>query len=320
MKKLSLLAAATLCVFSCAKPASMDVIFDTDANNELDDQHAIAYLLMNPETFNVKGITTNATHNGGLIAEQSKEAQRVIDLCGKYGKDVVLKSGAQADFQTILPTIGEPVFDASDAVNHIVETARAYSPEKKLVIIAVGKLTNVALAYAKAPEIIPNVRLVWLGSNYPAPGEYNLVNDIPAMNYILDTDGEFEIVTVRGREPSGTDAVRVSKNEVEELFAGKGPKVAPVEGRHGGEFTCFGDYSVNLFGNINLRNNTRALFDMAAVAVVKNPAFAGKVVIPAPTMVDGVWVERPDNTRTISIWEHFDRDAIVADFVATLER
>ena len=27
------------------------VIFDTDANNELDDQHALAYLLLNDSTF-----------------------------------------------------------------------------------------------------------------------------------------------------------------------------------------------------------------------------------------------------------------------------
>src|SRR4029453_2741022 len=36
-------------------------LVDTDANNELDDQHALAYLLFNGRSFDVEGITVNAT-------------------------------------------------------------------------------------------------------------------------------------------------------------------------------------------------------------------------------------------------------------------
>ena len=43
------------------------VILDTDANNELDDQHAIAYMLFNGDYFQVEGITVNRTFNGGDI-------------------------------------------------------------------------------------------------------------------------------------------------------------------------------------------------------------------------------------------------------------
>ena len=35
------------------------ILFDTDANNELDDQHALAYLLFNGQDFEVEGITVN---------------------------------------------------------------------------------------------------------------------------------------------------------------------------------------------------------------------------------------------------------------------
>jgi hypothetical protein len=31
-------------------------------------------------------------------------------------------------------------------------------------------------------------------------------------------------------------------------------------------------------------------------------------------------VERPENSRTITVWEDFDRDAILADFFATMDR
>lgn len=305
---------------SAGREGAVDVIFDTDANNELDDQHAIAYLLLNRESFNVVGITTNNTENGGGIEGQTREAKRVMDLVGKGGEGIALKSGADADFLEIEDKLEGEEYDGSDAVEFIIESARRYSPRAKLTVIAVGKLTNVALAVKKAPGIIPNIRLVWLGSNYPEPGEYNLEDDIPSMNYLLDTDVEFEFVTVSYDRPDGTDAVRVTPGLAREIFAGKGPHSArPVEGRNGGEFSCFGDYSVNLFENINLNaDGTRSLYDLCAVAVVKNPLWASRKDMPAPIMIDGQWVERPDNTRKITLWTDFDRDAIIGDFAATL--
>ncbi len=79
--------------------------------------------------------------------------------------------------------------------------------EQKLVLLPVGKLTNIALALKKEPAIADRVRVVWLGSNYPEPGEYNLDNDTVSMNYVLGTSVPFEIVTVRYGKPSGTAAV-----------------------------------------------------------------------------------------------------------------
>jgi hypothetical protein len=103
---------------------------------------------------------------------------------------------------------------------------------------------------------------------------------------------------------------------------GIGPVVnEAVTGRHGGSFTSFGDYSVELFKHItHLEDGCyRSLFDMAAVAILKNPAWAESKEIPCPIYIDNQWVEQPSNSRKISIWEKFDRDAIMNDFYATLE-
>jgi len=183
-------------------------------------------------------------------------------------------------------------------------------------------LTNVALALKKDPSISNNIRLVWLGSNYPEPGEYNLENDIPAMNYLLKSNIHFEMVTVRYGKPTGTDAVRVTKEEATRIMAGLGPQITePVTGRHGGVFYNFGDYSVNLFKHIQYYGNppSRALFDMAAVAIVKNPEWASSHSISCPLMVNKQWVEQPNNTRNIIIWENFDREKVFSDFYFTLK-
>lgn len=295
------------------------VIFDTDANNELDDQHALAYLLCNGNTFHVEGVTVNTTRNGGMIDEHYAEAERVIKLYGVEDR-IPLYKGADGSFEEIKSYLDSTVFDGSDAVNFIIEAARKYEAEP-LVLIAVGKLTNVALAVKKDPSIIKNIKLVWLGSNYPDPGEYNLDNDIPSMNYLLETDIPFEMVTVRYGKSTGTDAVKVTPEEIKENMPGLGPKVSePVIGRHGGSFTTFGDYSVSLFAHAKMYGDppSRALFDMAAVAIVKNPAWADSSSIPAPTMVDGQWVEQPDNERKIVIWENFKKDEIMEDFFGSM--
>jgi hypothetical protein len=141
------------------------------------------------------------------------------------------------------------------------------------------------------------------------------------MNYLLDTDIDFELVNVRYGEPSGTGAVIATKEEITEKMPGKGPaSKAPVTGRHGNEFRNFGDYSVNLFEECECHGDPpgRSLFDMAAVAIVKNPSWAETKTIPAPIMEEKQWIERPDNTRTIQVWENFDTEAILNDFFRTM--
>jgi purine nucleosidase len=296
------------------------VIFDTDANNELDDQHAMAYLFFNSKTFNVVGITVNATYNGGDIDKQYEEAKRVMQLCLVYGK-IPLLQGANASFQKINQQVKQKKFDGSDAVNFIIAQAKK-SRKEKLVLLPVGKLTNIALALQKEPSIASKLRIVWLGSNYPEPGEYNQDNDTAALNYILNMNVPFEIVTVRYGKPSGTSAVTANRKEIRLKMPGLGPKTKiPVTGRHGRSFSHFGDYAINLFEHIETYDEagTRALYDMAAVAIVKNPDWAQKRIIPAPILTDNNWQERPLNKRTITVWENFDKEAIIRDFYNSMK-
>jgi inosine-uridine nucleoside N-ribohydrolase len=298
------------------------VLLDTDANNELDDQHAIAYMLFSGDAFDVEGISVNKTRGGGDVEMQAKEAERVVQLAG-LSRVFPVYRGANGSFAEIAPHVGEATFDGKAAVDLILAESRK-ARSQKLTLVPVGKLTNIALALKKDPSLASRVRVVWLGSNYPDPGEYNQENDEGALQFVLDsTSVPFEMAVVRYGKPSGTDHVRVSRDEIHAKMAGKGPRVrAFVTGRNGGRFQTFGDYSVDLFDHIQLNGTppSRALYDMAAVAIVKNPAWAHPRRVGAPQLVDSKWVERPENSRTITVWEDFDRDAILADFYATMER
>ena len=136
----------------------------------------------------------------------------------------------------------------------------------------------------------------------------------------MDSDVKFEMVMVRYGDPTGTDAVKAYLSDFQQKMPGKGPHISePVTGRHGGSFTCFGDYSVDLFEKFRGNPTSRPLFDMAAVSIVKNSDWADRTVIPAPKFENGKWIERPDNPRKIVIWENFKKEAIMQDFYSTME-
>ena len=297
------------------------ILLDTDANNEVDDQQAIAYLLLSGESFLIEGITVNRTDNGGDIEAQAEEAERIVKLCGLYPSLKVTR-GASGCFKEISEDVMQESFDGIDAVNLIIK--RASRPEKqKLVLLAIGKLTNVALALKKKPTIADKLKIVWLGSNYPDPGEYNLINDQESVNYVLDTKVDLEIAVVRYFSKSGTGAVRVTPEALEKNIAGKGPWIEDgVIGRHGGIFHYFGDYSINLLNNTHLYGEppSRALYDMAAAAIIKNSKWSSEVTIPAPILEDGNWLNRPNNQRTITIKDNFDKQNIVKDFYKTINQ
>lgn len=95
---------AVALAFSAANPkaAATDrirVVLATDANNELDDQHAIAYLLFNSRTFDAEVITINRTAGGGGIDAHAAEAERIVRLSGAETRVPVVK-GAVGSFDT----------------------------------------------------------------------------------------------------------------------------------------------------------------------------------------------------------------------------
>lgn len=327
MKKIIAILLLISIISACSSPKKpilnpkLKILIDSDANNELDDQHALAYAFLNTDYFDVVGVTVNNTRNGDGIQGQYDEALRVMKLMNVENKIPLLK-GADKNFSEIVPFISENDFDGKPAVDFIIQEAMKVTGEK-LVLVPVGKLTNIALAITKEPKIVDKIRVVWLGSNYPGPGEYNLDNDTTSVNPVIESGVDFEMVVVRYGEPGGTAAVAVTREEINQFLKGKGPKCEiAVEGRHGGAFNCFGDYSVNLFEHAEMHGNppSRALFDMAAVATLKNPDWAEKKEIPAPRLKGIDWIENPENENKIFIWENFKRDSIVNDLFTLINK
>jgi len=291
------------------------LVLDTDANNELDDQHAIAYMLFNQDFFDIKGITVNKTLNGGSIEKHVEEAQRVVKLCG-FGDKVKVIPGASQQYHEIYNSLKGIDYDGHEAVEFIINEARQ-SDGDKLVLVPIGKLTNIALALAKAPDIARKVKVVWLGSNWPDEGEYNLENDTSAIVPLLMNDElEFEILTVRYGKPTGTWAVSLSVEEVRRTMKGLGPEVEPVQGRYGGLFNCFGDYSVELYEKCG--DDIRPIYDVCTLVLLKHPEYAEKRSVKGVSFDGTSWKQDGSKDRTIIFRENFSKEEIIEEFFSTM--
>ena len=121
----------------------VDVVLDTDAFNEIDDQFALCYLLACGEKLRTKALYAAPFSNKKEPAvargmEQSYE--EIGRLLAMMGKDYPVFRGSDR----YLPDEHTPV--ESEAARDLAQRALSYSPENPLYVIAIGAITNVASA------------------------------------------------------------------------------------------------------------------------------------------------------------------------------
>ncbi len=163
----------------------VDVVLDTDAYNEIDDQFAIAYLLRSKEKLNTVALYAAPFHNANSngpedgMEKSYDELQKILKLAGE---SVPTFRGSR----TYLPDEQTPVI--SDAAEDLAKRANEYSPEKPLYVVAIGAITNVASAILLNPAVAENTVVVWLGGHgleYGNCHEFNLKQDIAAARVVM---------------------------------------------------------------------------------------------------------------------------------------
>ena len=168
----------------------ISVALDTDTYNEVDDQFALAYMLLSPETYDVRGIFAAPFFNkrsnspGHGMELSYDEILRILGYMGVSGEGLVYKGSDR-----ILASPEEPV--DSPAARRLIELAMSSSPDDPLYIIAIGAITNIASALLIEPAILDRIVLVWLGGNRlpnrrGLTHEFNTLGDLIATKYIFD--------------------------------------------------------------------------------------------------------------------------------------
>jgi inosine-uridine nucleoside N-ribohydrolase len=179
------------------------IIIDTDPGQ--DDALAILLALASPE-LDVTAITTVAgnvpqplvTDNAlGLVALAGREDIPVYRGCERP----LLRELFTAEYVhgptgvdgAILPMNSQGVA-TGHGVDHIIEACEG-STDGSITICPIGPLTNVGMAIAKEPSIVPKIReIVWMGGAFDEPGnttsaaEFNAYVD-PHAAHIVFTSG-----------------------------------------------------------------------------------------------------------------------------------
>jgi uridine nucleosidase len=176
------------------------ILFDTDPG--VDDAMALLFALQSPE-LEVAGVTT--VYGNAEVEQTTLNALRVLEVAGRT--DVPVASGAARPLvrpyrgkrghihgedalgNTFLPPpTGHPL--DLPAAEYIIRTALAHPGE--ITLVAVGPLTNLALAARLEPRVVPAVRqVVIMGGAAFVPGnaspvaEANIFNDPEAASIVF---------------------------------------------------------------------------------------------------------------------------------------
>ena len=179
------------------------IIIDTDPGQ--DDAVAILLALASPDEIEVLGLTCVA---GNVpLAWTSRNARIVCELAGR--PDIRVFAGADRPLVRPLvtaehvhgrtgldgPNLPEPTMPLQEAhaVDFLIETLRA-EPPGTVTLCPLGPLTNIALAFAKAPDIVPRVaEIVLMGGAYFEVGnitptaEFNIYVDPQAAEIVFNS-------------------------------------------------------------------------------------------------------------------------------------
>ena len=182
------------------------IIIDTDPGQ--DDAVAILLALASPEELEVLGITAVAG-NVPLPLTQ-KNARIICELAGKpqvpvfAGCDAPLKrklvTAEHVHGKTGLdgPQMADPVMPLQDqhAVDFIIETLRREAAHT-VTLCPLGPLTNIALAFQRAPDIVARVQqIVLMGGAY-----FEVGNITPAAEFNIYVDPEAAEMVFRSGVP-----------------------------------------------------------------------------------------------------------------------
>ncbi len=182
------------------------IIIDTDPGQ--DDAVAILLALASPEEIEVLGLT--AVAGNVPLALTHKNARIICELAGRV--DVPVYAGCDAPLKRALvtaehvhgktgldgPDLPDPVMGLADGhgVDFIIETLRAQDAGT-VTLCPLGPLTNIAMAFQKAPDIVAKVQeIVLMGGAY-----FEVGNITPTAEFNIYVDPEAAEIVFKSGAP-----------------------------------------------------------------------------------------------------------------------
>ena len=279
-----------------------NIILDTDAYNEIDDQYAIAYAMLSKNRVNLLSINaapflnSRSTSAGDGMEKSYNEIFHIMKLVDENANIPVYRGSTE-----FMTDVKVPV--ESEAADNIINTVM--NSKELVYIVAVGAITNVASAIVKCPEIAEKAVVIWLGGHalhWQDTKEFNLKQDIPAAQVIFDSGIAFVQIPCNGV----CTEFLTSVPELNYYLAGK---------------NALCDYLLEITAAYNRKGVpawSKVVWDVTAVAAIVRPDTEDMVVIPTPYVTsDGRYAF--DGARHPYIYvRRIKRDPLYADLFKKL--
>ena len=193
------------------------ILIDTDIGGDVDDALALALALNSPDKAEIVGIT-NVYLANAWRAGVTKRILKVYDR-----EDIPVCTGAEKPLigwwdESRIPNSspdygefrGEALPHAADFIIQMAEKV----PE--LTVVAIGPLTNVGLAIAKAPHIARKIEILMMGGQVnKAHPEWNIVCDPEAARIVFESGVPIRMVGL-----DVTNRCQFTREEVDQVKAG----------------------------------------------------------------------------------------------------
>ncbi|SDL16664.1 Inosine-uridine nucleoside N-ribohydrolase [Catalinimonas alkaloidigena] len=271
-------------------PGRRTVLIDADTANEVDDLYAIVRALLEPD-FDVRGLASAQWNHRLSPPNTVQESQRINDDLLRLMQRTDIPAPLGAEMIMGKPWGGTEPSD-SPAAHLMIRLARALPASQKLTILCLGAVTNLASALALAPDIVPNITVYALGGRYYADrnvwdkDEFNVRNDLNAMNYLFNLDGlELHLMPI-----NVLFGFTFQLQSTLDQLAGHGPVA---------------DYLAARWLSNGPDTDERVFWDLALVEAVARPALATERQVQTP----------PENKpRTIWVYTQVQADAMRTDW------
>lgn len=272
----------------------INVILDTDTYNECDDQFALAYMLLSQNKFNIEAITVAPYHHDNDISVeegQEKSYQEILKICNWLNFDTKNKV-----FKGSNGYIENGYNETNEAVEKIIEIVKK---NEKTYIMAIGAITNVALAIQKAPSIVDKIEIIWLGGHSPICNnnkEFNFRQDVQAIKEIFSSKANLTIIPCNGVASN----LKISIYELEHYLKGKNELC---------NYLCSRFYDDGIHG-IQTR---RPIWDISVIAYLINKEWFEEKKMDCPEINKDLSYSFNENDIKIKFVTYLDSDKIYND-------
>lgn len=270
----------------------INVILDTDTYNECDDQFALSYLIKSQDKFNIEAITvapySHKNRNISVKEGQELSYNEILKICKWLNFDTTNKV-----FKGSMGYLQNGYTENNPAVNKIIDVALK---NKKTYILAIGAITNVALAIKKEPKIINKIEIIWLGGNelgYKDNLEYNFRQDIQAVREVFESKVKLTVLPCK----NVVSELRIDINTLNNNLENKSE-------------LC--NYLLSRFYNDGYHGiqESRVIWDISVIAYMINKKWFETKEISCPNIREDSSYETTDNRHTIIFTTKLDRDKI----------